>query len=115
MIVKRLAVMLGLVALLVGVVGLLTPVSVSPERQVVDCGSALVPDLSEAQTLDDGNAANVPVDGGLLVDVAYTDLCRAELHDRRVWTVSLAVAGVAVVAAVGVLGVGSRRRTRQES
>ena len=113
MIVKRLAVMMGLVALLVGVVGLLTPVSVSPERQVLDCGSALAPDLSAAEALDDGNAANIPTDGGLIVDVDYTELCRAQLHDRRVWTVSLGVAGLGVIAVVALLGVRSRRGDRQ--
>ncbi|MCV7267781.1 hypothetical protein H7I39_06310 [Mycobacterium doricum] len=114
MIVKRLTVMLGLVALVVGVVGLMTPVSVSPERQVVDCGSAFAPDLSTAEALDDGNAANIPADGGLLVDVDYTEVCRAQLHDRRVWTVSLGVAGLAVIAVVALLGVRSRRRDRQD-
>ena len=42
----------------------------------------------------DGNAANIPADGGLLVDVDYPQACRARLHDRRVWTVSLGVVGL---------------------
>ena len=104
---------LGVVAVIVGVVGLLAPVSVSPEGVSVRCGSAVAADLSAARAHDDGSAANVPVPGGVVTDTNFEQLCRQELTDRRVWTITLAAAGgLAVVAAFGL---GTLVRQRQHS
>lgn len=109
--VRWIAIFVGVVALLVGLLGLITPVSVSPFQQSVSCGSVVAPDLSEARSLDDSNAANVPVDGEIVVDVNYTHLCRMELEDRRLWTITVAVLGALMVSAAGVQRVLTSRRT----
>ncbi|TFV55817.1 hypothetical protein E4P42_21580 [Mycobacterium sp. PS03-16] len=99
----------ALVAILVGVAGLLTPVRVSLGATTVSCGTAVAPDLDEARTHDDGTTANIPVGDVVLVDASFTELCRRDLADRRIWTSTVAIAGVlALVSAVAI----GRRRTR---
>lgn len=97
MTVRRIILFAGAVALIVGVAGLLTPVSVSPAYRTVGCGTAVAADLTEARANDDGSAANVPVDGEVLADIDYTRLCQMELTDRRMWTIPLAVMGVLAI------------------
>jgi hypothetical protein len=102
MVVRRVLVFVGFVAAVVGLVGLVTPVRVSPEVDVISCGSAFSPDLSSARAHDDGSANNVPVPSGVVVDADYTELCRMDLEDRRLWTITLvAVGAVAVTAGLG--------------
>lgn len=99
----------GLVALLVGIVGLIAPVSVANEGRVIDCGSAIAPDLSAARAHDDSSAANVPVLGELVGDVNYTRLCEKDLEDRRLWTITLGAAGALAAAGAAAQGAWSRR------
>lgn len=104
MIARRIILFIGAVAMLVGVIGLFTPVSVSsPEVENISCGSAVAPELAAARARDDGNAANSRVLGELVVDTNYTRLCRMDLADRRIWAIALAVAGsLAVVTALAL-------------
>lgn len=115
MLLRRVILFIGAIALVVGVVGLLTPVSVSPEQQTVRCGSAVAPDLSDARAEDDRSPANVPVLGEVVVDTNYTRLCRKDLTDRRLWTITLAVAGGLAAAAAGALEVRDRRSSASRS
>lgn len=94
---------LGTAALIVGVAGLLTPVRVSPEEPIVDCGSAVIPDLSEARAMDDGNSANVLIGNEVVADTNFTRLCQMELTDRRMWTISLVAVGVLAIGGTLVL------------
>jgi hypothetical protein len=94
---------LGAVAVIVGVAGLLAPVSVSPEDKTVRCGSAVAPDLSAARAEDDLSAANVPVLDEVIADINYTRLCQMDLVDRRIWTISLAVVGALAIVETLVL------------
>ena len=107
--VRRAALFLGALALIVGVAGLLTSVSVSAGQTTVQCGSAVAPDLSQARAEDDRGVANVPMLGEVVVDTNVTRLCRMELTDRRLWTISLAAAGALAVAVTGVLEARGRR------
>ncbi|MBY0389953.1 MAG: hypothetical protein K2X56_18110 [Mycobacterium pseudokansasii] len=103
MVVRRILLFAGAVALLVDVVGLLAPVSVSPGLHTVGCGSALAPDLSAARARDDRTPANVPIDGKVVADINYTRLCQLEIEDRRIWTISLAAPGaLAVIVALAL-------------
>lgn len=99
MLIRRILGFVGVIAVTVGVVGLFTPVSVSPNLLVVDCGSAVAPDLSAARAKDDDPSANIPTPGGVLVRTNYTNLCRNDLQDRRLWTISLATVGALLIAA----------------
>lgn len=107
---RRIIGLAGALAILVGTAGLLTPVSVSPELQKVRCGSAAFPDMSAAKANDDGSDANIPVSGGVVTDVNYTELCRMDIEDRRVWTITLAALGVLAVAASVTHGAMERSR-----
>lgn len=92
---------LGAVALLVGIAGLFAPVSVSAEGTVISCGSVTGPDLSAARANDDTSAANALVLGDLVSDANFTRLCKMNLEDRQLWTITLAaVGGLVVIAAV---------------
>lgn len=103
MVIRRILLFAGVVALLVSLVGLLAPVSVSPGLDTVGCGSALAPDLSAAKGRDDRTPANVPMGGKVVADINYTRLCQMEIEDRRIWTISLATAGaLAVIMAVAL-------------
>lgn len=113
MIVLRIVLFAGVVAAIVGVAGLFTPVSASPENLTIECGSAVAPDLSAARAHDDGSAANIPVPGGVVADTDFTRLCQMNLEDRRIWTITLAVAGV--VAAAGALVLGARWKRAKRS
>jgi hypothetical protein len=98
----------GFVALLVGIGGLVVPASVSPELEIVSCGSVIAPDLAEARSHDDGRAANVP-GAGELGDTNYTRLCDMELEDRRLGSIPLVIVGVVAIGVVIVVGALSRR------
>lgn len=80
MIIRRVVLFAGAVALIVGAVGLLTPVSASGGLGAVKCGSAVAPDLAAARAEDDGNPANIRVDGELVVDTNDTRLCQNGTH-----------------------------------
>jgi hypothetical protein len=108
---SRLIMFSGAVAVLIGVIGLFAPVSVSPETGRVGCGSAAAPDLSAARAHDDGTAANIPVRGAVVVDTNYTRLCHMDLADRRIWTITLAGAGaLAAVSALALMVITRDRR-----
>lgn len=112
MIIIRTVLFAGLVALIVGVVGLFAPVSASPEEQTIACGSAVAPDLSAARAHDDGSAANLPVPGGVVADTDYTRLCEMNLEDRRIWTIALSIVGAVGVVGALVWGARAKRTAR---
>ena len=88
--------------MILGGVGLLTPVSVSPDDRVVACGSAVAPDLSEARGMTGERAAGVAQPDAVAAGTDYVELCRMDLEDRRIWTISLIAMGAAATA-VGVV------------
>ena len=54
--------LVGAVALIVGVIGLLVGVSVpGPDNGSIGCGSGLVQDLSAARAANSNNPANLPI------------------------------------------------------
>lgn len=107
---RLILVLAGAVTLIVGVVGLLTPVSVSPELQTVGCGSAVSPDFSAARTANDYVSA-LPQSDEVVVGIDYTELCRMELKDRRILSITLAAGGVLILAAGMTMLVRSRQKT----
>ena len=107
--VRRIVLFVGVVAFVVGAVGLITPVSVSPNEETVACGSAISPDLSAARAADDGESSNVPIPGGFVENTNFTRLCRMELSDRRIGTIVLAVAGALAIGGALVVGARSKR------
>ncbi|ORB55875.1 hypothetical protein BST42_05590 [Mycolicibacterium rhodesiae] len=117
-------------ALIVGIAGLVTPVSAGPgnrgptvaEPLSVDCGIAVSPDLSAAREATVLGGKNMPSPPGapgtpglaqphddIIVNTDYVSLCREELTDRRIWTVTLAALGVVAVLGIGLAAVIFRR------
>lgn len=116
----------GVVALAVGVVGLVSPVSAGPAN--VRCGSAVAQDLSAARQATVLGGANmpgppaVPETPGLaephddiIVNTDYVSLCRKDLTDRRIWTIALVGVGAIAVLGIGLAAVLSGRSRRERA
>ncbi len=107
--VRSIVMFAGAVAVVVGVVGLFTVVSVSPNQNNVLCGSAVAPDLSQARAeTGRGYPATPPAADVKVAHSDYVALCRGELTDRRIWTIT--VAGIGVLSIAGALTLGAVMR-----
>lgn len=85
----------GAVLLLVGVIGLLTPVSMSDNNGgTVACGNGLAPDRSAAAAANDRNGANIPVLNQIIPHTDFVAECQSAVSSRRMWTIPLVVLGV---------------------
>ncbi|MCV7238405.1 aminopeptidase [Mycolicibacterium celeriflavum] len=108
---RRLILLVGAVVLLVGVIGLLMPVSIAgPDNQEIGCGNAIAADDSaarEANTNDPNQLKNLPVIDELTEDPPdYVAQCQSAISDRRTWSIPVAVIGLVVL--VGGFLVGGR-------
>ena len=104
---------IGLVAVLVGIVGLFSPVSVSPGLTTVPCGTAVSPDLAAAREQAPADTQTspeeLPYDSEWVGDVDYAELCDNEIADRRAWTISLTAVGALTLVAAAALFIRARR------
>lgn len=82
----------GLAAVLIGVVGLITPVPIHVESVHLLCGTAIAP----------GSSAAADAFGDEPVAEESDDLCQTALRHRRLWTVGLTTTGVVVLIAAAV-------------
>jgi len=104
---RRLILLVGAVALIAGVIGLLVPVSVpGPDNGSIGCGSGLVQNLSAAQQADGSNPANLPILNEVIPHTNYVTQCQSALSGRRAWAIPVAVAGLVLIG--GSFFVGSR-------
>jgi hypothetical protein len=104
---RRLILLVGAVALIAGVIGLLVPVSVpGPDNGSIGCGSGLVQNLSAAQEADHNNPANLPILNEVIPHTNYVTQCQSALSGRRALAIPAAVIGLVVIA--GSFFVGSR-------
>ena len=99
---RRFIMLVGAVALIAGVVGLLTPVSITPKnRNNFSCGNAMHSNMSAAREQD---AKNIDLEfhyGGitnLLGEANYAGDCASSLASRRAWSIPLAAVGAITVA-----------------
>ena len=105
MTVRRLVIAVGAVLLLVGIVGLLVPVSISDGNgNSVSCGNGIAMDLSSARNANDKNGANIPILNQVLPHTDYVAQCQSSVSGRRSWTIPLAVIGVAAIGGALPLG-----------
>jgi hypothetical protein len=108
---RRTVLLVGVVALVAGVIGLLVPVSIAgPDNSSIGCGSGLAADLATAQQADNNNPANLPILNQVLPHTNYVTQCQSALSGRRSWTIPVAVIGLVVLA--GSFFVGSRPGAR---
>jgi hypothetical protein len=104
---RRLILLVGAVALIIGVIGLLVPVSVpGPDNASIGCGNGLVSDLSAAREANNNNPANLPILDEIIPHSDYVAQCQSAVSGRRTWTIPVAVVGMVVIA--GSFFVGGR-------
>ena len=104
--------LVGAAALIVGVIGLLVPVSVpGPDNGSIGCGNGLVQDLSAARETDNNNPANLPILNELIPHTNYVTQCQSAVSSRRAWAIPVAVVGMVVIA--GSFFVGGRAGARR--
>ncbi len=96
---RWLVLLAGAVVLVVGVIGLLIPVSVAgPNGQSIGCGSALAADDSEAREADNNNPVNLPIINEVVPHTDYVAQCASAVSERRTWSIPVAIVGLVVVA-----------------
>lgn len=104
---RRIVLLLGAAALLIGFIGLLVPVSTSDGNGgSINCGTGLSSDLSAARNANNNSIANVPILNQVVPHNDYVAQCQSELSTRRAWTIPVALLGAA--AAAGSMLVGRR-------
>ncbi|MGX9672531.1 aminopeptidase [Mycobacterium sp. HM-7] len=98
--VRRMILLGGVILLLVGVIGLLVPVSASTsDGKEIGCGSALFQDLDQARSANASSVAGVPILNEIVPHTDYVALCESELSGRRTWSIPVAILGIVIAAA----------------
>ena len=107
---RRLVLLVGAVLLVVGIVGLLVPVSITgPDNQSVGCGNGIAADTSAAQGLNNSNPANLPILNQIVPHTDWVAQCQSAVSSRRSWTIPVAVVGLVVAAGSLFVGGGAGR------
>ncbi|KXW64558.1 hypothetical protein MPHL43072_25195 [Mycolicibacterium phlei DSM 43072] len=95
----------GALVLLVGIIGLLMPVSIAgPDNQKIGCGNAIAADNSSAARADNNNPVNLPIINEVIPHTDYVAQCDTAVSDRRMWSIPVAVIGVLVLAGSFLVG-----------
>jgi hypothetical protein len=104
MTVRRFVLVLGAVALVVGIIGLLVPVSVSNGNGgSLGCGNAAISNLSSAREANNKSVASIPILNQIVPHTDFVAECQSALSGRRSWTIPVTVIGaIAIVAALFV-------------
>jgi hypothetical protein len=96
---RRLILLAGAVALIIGVIGLLVGVSVpGPDNGSIGCGNGIATDLAAAREANNNNPANLPVLNQIIPHSDYVAQCQSAVSGRRTWTIPVAVVGLVVIA-----------------
>lgn len=104
---RRALLLAGIAALLIGVIGLLLPVSTSDGNGAsIGCGNGVAADLSAARQANDTSVASVPILNQVIPHADYVAQCQSEVSGRRAWTIPVAVLGLLL--AGGSLFIGER-------
>jgi hypothetical protein len=104
---RWLVLLAGAAVLVVGVIGLLMPVSVAgPDGQNIGCGSAVAADAAAAREADNNNPVNLPILNEVIPHTDYVAQCASAVSERRTWSIPVAIVGFVVI--VGGLFVGGR-------
>jgi hypothetical protein len=103
---RRLVLLVGAVALVVGIIGLLVPVSVSDGNGgSLGCGNAAISNLSSAREANNRSVANIPILNQVVPHTDFVAECQSALSGRRSWTIPVTVLGaIALVGAYFVRG-----------
>ncbi|MGV0791972.1 aminopeptidase [Mycolicibacterium sp. XJ1819] len=97
---RWLVLLVGAIVLIVGLGGLLMPVSVAgPDNQDIGCGNAIAADYSGAREVDNRNPVNLPILDEVIPHTDYAAQCESAVSSRRSWSIPVAIIGAVVVAA----------------
>ena len=108
---RRLILLVGAVVLIVGVIGLLMPVSVpGPDNGSIGCGNGLAAGSVGGAAGGQQNPANLPILNQVIPHTNYVTQCQSAVSSRRAWTIPVAVVGLVVIA--GSFFVGGRAGAR---
>jgi hypothetical protein len=104
---RWLILLVGAVALVAGLIGMLMPVSVpGPDNGSIGCGNGLIQDQSAARQADSSNPVNLPILNEVIPHTDYAAQCQSAVSSRRAWAIPVAVIGLVVIA--GSFFVGGR-------
>lgn len=107
---RRLVLLAGVAALLIGVIGLLMPISVSDGNGGnVNCGNGIATNLSAARDANNRSVAGIPILNQVVPHTDFVGQCESAVSGRRAWTIPLAVLGL--LAAGGSVFAGTRAAT----
>jgi hypothetical protein len=103
---RRMVLVIGAVVLVVGIIGLLVPISVSDGNGgSLGCGNAAVSNLSNAREANNKSVASIPILNQIVPHTDFVAECQSALSSRRSWAIPVTVIGaLAVVAAFFVRG-----------
>jgi hypothetical protein len=103
---RRLVLVLGALVLVVGMIGLLVPVSVSDGNGgSLGCGNAAISDLSSAREANNKSVASIPILNQIVPHTDFVAACQSALSSRRSWTIPVTLIGaIALIATFFVRG-----------
>lgn len=109
---RRVVLLAGLAALLIGVIALLLPVSTSNGNGGnIHCGNGIAADMSAARAANDSSVAAVPILNQVVPHADSVAQCQSEVSGRRAWAIPVAVLGLLVAGGSVLAGdrAGARR------
>ena len=96
---RRLAAVISAAALVVGIIGLPVPVSVSDGNDgSPGCGNAAVSDLSSAREANNKSVASIPILNQVVPHTDFVAQCQSALSSRRSWTMPVSAIGAIALA-----------------
>lgn len=102
---RRYAVVVGALVLLIGVIALLVPVSTTDGNGgSISCGNAIASDMSAAREANSKSVADIPILNQIVPHNDYVAQCESEVSQRRTWSIPLAAVGLLVTAGAFVGG-----------
>jgi hypothetical protein len=103
---RRFVLVVGAVVLVVGIIGLLVPVSVSDGNGgSLGCGNAAISDLSSARQANNKSVASIPILNQIVPHTDFVAQCESALSSRRSWTIPVtAIGAIALAGAFFVRG-----------
>lgn len=102
---RRLTLILGAALLVLGIIGLLLPISISDGNGGnISCGNGIAADMSAARATNDHSVAGVPILNQVVPHTDFVAQCQSEVSGRRAWTIPVAVLGLLMAGGSMVVG-----------